>query len=154
MNVAGGDDRLIQLLAQPDDRAVIFPQRFFVRHLTVSHHEQVVVNRLDFQIIVEPGDLFQRRPRLAAGHRTVQLARFTGAAEQQALAIFDENAFRNARLLVEIIQMRIGNQLIQILKARLILHQNDLMHRADFFRVPPGQAGVDVFDACRAGILF
>ena len=132
----------------------MLPQRFFVRHLTISHHEQVVVDRLDFEIIVEPGDFFQRRPRLAAGDRTVQLARFAGAAEQQTLSVFDENAFRDTRLLVEIIQMRIGNQLIQILKARLILHQNDLMHRADFFRVPPGQASVDVFDACRAGILF
>ena len=67
--------------------------------------------------------------------------------------MLDENAFRNTRLLVEIIQMRIGDELIQILKARLILYQNDLMHRADLFRVPPGQTGVDVFHARRAGIF-
>ena len=55
VDVAGGADRLAQLLSQPDDGAVKLPQLLLRLDVAVSQHEGVVAQGLDLQIVVERG---------------------------------------------------------------------------------------------------
>ena len=139
MHVAGGDHRLVEFFTQFDDRPVELPQGLFIWYVAIAHHEHVVSQRLNLQIIVEACNFAQRIPRLPVENRPVQLSRFAGAPNQQPFAVLRQHALWNARLLEEIIQMREGDQFIQVLQTGLVLDQNNLMIGAHLLWVAPRQ---------------
>ena len=132
MHVARGYHRNAQLLAQPDNGAVQVAQALVVRHLPLPHQKGVVADGLNFQIIVEPGDLLQLVPRLTRQHRPEQLACLAGAAEDQPLPVLLNHHPRHMRTAAEIIQMPDGYQPVQVFHAFLRLYQqNDMEALAD-----------------------
>ena len=82
VHVAGGDDRLVQILAQLDDGTVELLDPLLAVHLAVPHHIGVVAQRLDLKDIVVGGDFFQFLVAGAVHDGAVQLACLTGAGEQ------------------------------------------------------------------------
>ena len=82
VHVAGGNNRLVQILAQLDDGTVELLDPLLAVHLAVPHHIGIVAQRLDLQNIVVGGDFFQLLVAGAVHDGTVQLACFTGAGEQ------------------------------------------------------------------------
>lgn len=111
---------------------------------TLSEHKAVVADGLNLQIIIKTGDLTQLVPRAAVDHGAEKLARLAGAAQKQALAVLDQDAFGDARFFIKIFQMGLGDQLIQILKPRLVLHQNNLVIGTQLFGVTAREARVDL----------
>ena len=53
MDIAGGADRLVQFLSQPDDGAVELPQILLAPGVAVAEHEGVVAQGLNFQIVIK-----------------------------------------------------------------------------------------------------
>ena len=82
MGVAGGDDGLVQVLAQFDDSAVEVLDCVDGLHLAVSDHELVVAKRLDFEIVVIVSNAQQLLVGLAGHDGAVQLASFAGGRKQ------------------------------------------------------------------------
>ena len=87
MDIAGGHHGLVQLLADLDDGAVVLPQALDVR-VAVAHHEHVVADGLDLQVVVVAGDLAQVVEGLPLDHGPEELAGLAGAADEQALPVF------------------------------------------------------------------
>ena len=77
VHVARRDDRFFQPLAELHNRAVVFLELRDVAH-AVAHHEHVVAERLNLEVIVVGGDLEQLFKRLVPRHRAEQLARLAG----------------------------------------------------------------------------
>ena len=152
VHVARRDDRLVQPLAEPHDRAVVLLELRDVA-LAVAHHEHVVAERLDLEVIVVSGDLHQLFKRLVPRHRPEQLARLAGRAEDQALTVLVEHAFRRAGALIEVIEVSVGNQLVQVLQADEVLHEDDLVVRRQLLRVAARERRVDVVHALRAEVV-
>ena len=97
-------DRNIQLFAEPDDLPVQLAQPLVVLHRALAHEERVVADRLHLEVIIEPRDFLQISGfALARQHRAEQLARFARASDDQPLAVFLDQAARNARRAVEIV---------------------------------------------------
>ena len=105
VHVARGDNRLAELFAQADDRAVEFTQLFLILDLAIADHKRVVADRLDLQVIVKFRDAAQLRPGRAVEHGAEQLARLAGAAKQEPFAVLHERAFEDARLFEERFQV-------------------------------------------------
>ena len=66
-------------------------------------NEAIVADGLDLQIVVERRNAPQLRPVLVIRHRPEQLARFARGADDEALAVLVQNAFRRAGTLIEVI---------------------------------------------------
>ena len=86
MDVAGGHHRLVQLLANAHNGAVVLPQALHVG-VAVAHHEHVVAKGLDFQVVVVGGDFAQVVEGLPLHHGPEQLAGLAGATHQQARCV-------------------------------------------------------------------
>ena len=127
MDVAGGADGNMQGISQPYNGAVEVPELFFVTGSPFLHHKLVVSQRLDLQKIVEAGDGTQFLPRPAIHNCTIQFPLVTGAAEKQPLLVLQQLAFGDAGLSIEVMQMRPGNQLIQVFKPCSISRQDRQM---------------------------
>ena len=129
MDVAGGADRLAQLLAQTDDGAVELPQVLLRLDIAVADHELVVAQGLDLQIVVERGDAAQLRPVLMVGHRLEKLARLAGRTDDEALAVGHQLRLGDDRHALEVLQVGGGDQLVEVFQTQLILGENDDMLR-------------------------
>ena len=127
MHVTGRAARFAQRVGQLQNRAVIVAQRLFVLRDALGNHKPVVVDGLDFQIVVEIRDALEFLERFALDHRVKQLTRLTGRTENQSLAVLDELGTRHQRTAVKMIQKTIRNELVQVFQADLILYQNDEM---------------------------
>ena len=126
MHVAGGDDRLVQPLAKVEEGTVEIAQSLFVGDGAVAHHEVVVGDRLDLDVIVEAGELFQPFRIVRIGHEiTHQLARFAGAADNEPFPGIVDEPLGNARTAVEIAQLGFGDQAVEIFQACRVLRQQD-----------------------------
>ena len=64
-----------------------------------------------------------------------------------------EHAFRRAGPLVEVIEVPVGDQLVQVFQTDKVLHKNDLVVGRQLFRVAARERGVDVAHALRAEIV-
>ena len=125
MHVAGGHHRQAQFFAQAHDAAVVFPQGLLVGHLAFPDQEGVVAQGLDLQVVVEPGDFGQLFIAGAVHHGAVQFARFAGGAHDDALAVFLQHGPGNVGLAAEILQVRLGNHVVQVSHAVLVGGQQD-----------------------------
>ena len=102
VHVAGGRHRDVQLIPQFHNAPV---QRTHLVHggqAALPHQEGVVPRRLDFQIIIKPGHLLQLFLTCAVHQRPIKLAGFAGAAYDNTLPIFLNQAPGNAGSPVEI----------------------------------------------------
>ena len=134
MHVAGRHTWLAQLVRNRQDLAVVIAQLFLVLCRAVGNHKLVVANRLNFQIIIEVGNLEQIFMRCAVHHLGKQLACLTGRAKNQALSVTNQFTARHNRLFIEIFQVGIGNQLVQIFESHLIFCQNNKVIPAQIFQ--------------------
>ena len=86
MHVAGGDDGLAELLAEPDDGAVEAAQLLLILGKTLVEHEAVVADGLDLEEVIERRDALELRPALVVQDGLEQLARLAGRADDEPLA--------------------------------------------------------------------
>ena len=150
VHVAGGHDGDAQLIAELHDDAVEVAQGFLIRETALAHHEIVVADGLDFEVVVPGGDLLQLLPGLVGQHRLEQLARLAGAADNQALAQLLDLLLGHVGTAAEVLQMADGDELVQVHQAVLGLDQND-----DVVAVADGAAleGVQVREGGKTLIL-
>ena len=141
MDVAGGDNGLIQLPAQLQDGAVIILQYRLVLDPAVFHQKTVVADGLDLQIVVKLCDLFQLFFLRAVHHRAVQLAHAAGGADEQSLPVLQKQAFGDGGAAVEIFQVGLGDHLIQVFQSRPVFGQHD--HVVGLGHVRAAQGVVD-----------
>ena len=127
VHVTGRTARFAQRIGQLQNRAVIVAQRLFVLRDALGNHKPVVVDGLDFQIVVEIRNAFELLERFALDHRVKQLARLTGRTKNQSLAVLDKLGTRHQRTTVKMIEKTVRNELVQVFQSDLILHQNDEM---------------------------
>ena len=130
MHVAGRNDELAEPAAEREDTAVKFAQILLVARLAVVDEEVVVAQRLDFQIIVERCEPVEFGVAPAAHDGVEDLARLARRADEDTLAVPHQQALRNDGILPEVLQMRFGDELIEILEAGLVLHEQRDMPRA------------------------
>ena len=105
MHVAGGADRLAQLLAEPHDRAVEFPELLVRAHAAVTDHEPVVAQRLDLQIVVIGGNALELRPILMVDDCAEQLARLARRADDQSFAVGVQLALGDRRHALKVLEV-------------------------------------------------
>ena len=105
MHVAGGDDPLAQLLAEPDNGAVEVAQLLLAPDRALAQHEAIIADGLDLEIIVERRDALELLPILVIRDRAEQLARLAGRADDKPFAVRDQLALRNDRHTLEILEV-------------------------------------------------
>ena len=108
MDVAGRDKRFSELLCELGDLEINGAQvvvRLDVREIVAAFQEVIVVNRLDFEIVIERRNLFELLVRLMLLDGADELACLAGRTNQQALAELLDDFARQARLTVEETQM-------------------------------------------------
>ena len=105
MHIAGGDDPLAQLLAEPDDGAIEVAQLLLAPGRALAQHEAIVADGLDLEIIVEGRDALELLPILVIRDRTEQLARLAGRADDKSLAVRDQLALRDDGHALEILEV-------------------------------------------------
>ena len=125
VHVAGSNDRLVQVFAQFNNRAVEVLDVLLAVHLALAHHVGIVAQRLNFQDIIVGCDLFQFVVAGAVHDGAVQLTCFAGRGEQQAVAVLVQQAAGHAGLFEEVIHVGFADDLVQVLQAHLVLDQND-----------------------------
>ena len=147
MDIAGGDDGLVQVFAQLDDGAVEVLDDLFALHLSIPHHIGVVAQRLYLQNIVIRCNFLQFFVGAALHDRPVKFSCFTGRSEDKAVPVLVQKAAGNAGLLEEVVDMGLADDLIEVFQAHLAAHEDDeviillLQHLA-----VPAEAGVDAAD--------
>ena len=127
MHVAGGNDRLVQFLAQLDDGTVEVLDRLDGVHRAVAHHKFVVAQRLHFQNVVIFRDAQQFLVGLPRHNSSVKLPCFTGRGEQQSLPVLVEQTAGHTGFFEEILGMGGTDDAVKVFEPHLILHQNDEM---------------------------
>ena len=119
MHVAGGDGKLAELIAQLNYASVVVLKIFFRPFRLIGfRHEHIVVKRLYFKIIVPFGYAALLLLRLASAYGAIKLAGFTCGAQKYAFPEHIEKAPRYAGALVEVLKMRVRNELIKVFEAR------------------------------------
>ena len=147
VHVAGGDHRLVQVLAQLYDRAVEVLDLLLAVHLALAHHVGIVAQRLDLQNVVVGGDLFQFLIGGAVHDGTIQLTGLAGTGEQQAVPVLIQQAAGHPGLFKEVVDVGLAHDLVQILQAHLVLDQDDQVVILLFQHLAvAAQAGVDLAD--------
>ena len=141
VDVAGGHHRLVQLFANAHNGAVVLPQALHVG-VAVAHHEHVVAQGLDFQVVVVGGDFAQVVEGLPLHHGPEQLAGLAGAAHQQALPVLVQQALGGAGIAVEVVEMSLGDEAVQVFQARVVLHQQNHVVGPQLLGVAAGQGAV------------
>ena len=158
VDVAGGADGLVQLLAQADDGAVELPQLLLRLDVTVAEHEHIVADGLNFQIVVKRRDAPELGPVLVVLHRLEQLPGLAGGADDEALPVSHQLGFGDDGHPLEVLQVGGGDQLVQVLEAHFVLgQQDDVLGKAAGLAAPGPQLqhlGVDVLEAADAQLLF
>ena len=160
VNVSGGDHRLAQFLAQPDDFPVVLPEVFvgFGLVFLVCQHKAVICQGLDFQKIVKRRNALQLVVAFPVEDGLEQLARFTGGADDQTLPQLKNVGLGHPRDPAEILQIGVGDQMVQVAQTDLILGKND-----DVPRLPVsdpaagtqmGHGGVDGLQVVNVMLLF
>ena len=160
MNIAGSNHRFPQFLAQPNHGTIQISQ-IFLRvdiDLLIFKHETVIGNGLYFQIIVERGDTLQLIFSLFLQNCLEQLTGFTGRANDQTLPHGHQLGLGNPGHTTEIMQIGVGNQVIQISQTDLVLGKEDNMSCLPFLDLSAGtQAlhhGIDLLKSMDLVLFF
>ena len=103
MNVSGRNNRDSQLIAQLDNGLVKLLQFADALNSSVVHHELVVSDWLNFQIIIKACNPAQLIPAFSRYNCAEQLARFARASDKQSFSVLDQFAFRDKRTLFKIV---------------------------------------------------
>ena len=128
VDVAGRDERLAELLGDLGDLEVDRNEvliRLDGGVLVAALEEVVVVDGLDLEVVVERGDLHELLVRALLLDGADELAGLAGGADEQAAPILLDDVFRQARLAVEVAQMRERDELIEVAQAVGILGEHD-----------------------------
>ena len=151
VHVRGGDDRLAELLAEPVDRAVVVLEDRGVADGAVVDQKGVVADGLDLEVVVERGDLFELLAARARHDRAVELAHAAGRADEDALAVLQEQAFGHGGHAVEVFEVGLADHLVQVFQARAVLDQQDHVVRLRHVGAPQRVVdGLDVVHGARA----
>ena len=127
MHISGGHHRFPQILAQPNHRAVKAAKLLFIRRDPLCQHKAVVCQRLNFQEIIEGRNPLQFILALTLHNGLEQLSRLAGGTDQQSLPKLHQLRLGNSGNTLKVFQVRVGNQMIQIAQAHLILgKENDM----------------------------
>ena len=105
VDVAGRDDGLAEFFAQRDDAAVEVPEVLVVFRGAVFEHKGVVADRLNLQIVVEAAQALQFLVALFSGDGIENFARLARRADDDALAVLQQQAFRHDGVFLEVLQM-------------------------------------------------
>ena len=147
MDVAGGDHRLVQVLAQLDDGPVEVLDPLDAVHPAFPDHILVVAQGLDLQQVVVGGDLFQLLVGAALHHGPVQLTGFAGRGDDQPFPVLVQQAAGHPRLFEKVIQMGPADDLVQVFQPGLVLDQQDDVVILFAQHLPvAAQSGVDAPD--------
>ena len=146
MHVARRHNGLAELLAELHDAAVEVAQGFLAAHGAVVEQEVVIRQRHDLEIVVKRRDAPQLRVALAAQHRLEHLARLAGRADDETLAVFHKQALGDGGVALEILQIRPGNDLVEVFQAGLVFHQNGDVVRAALLLQAAAHEIVEVAD--------
>ena len=103
MNVSSCNNRDSQFIAQLDDGLVKLLQFADALNSSVMHHELVVADWLNFQIIIKTCDPAQLIPAFSRYNCAEQLASLARASDKQSFSVFDQFAFRDKRTLFKIV---------------------------------------------------
>ncbi len=144
VHVRGRDDRLIQLPAEVEDRAVVVLQHALVLYAAVFDEKAVVCDRLDLEIVVKRGDLLQFLLACAVHNRAVELAHAAGRADEDALAVLQQQALRHAGRAVEVFEIGLRDHLVQVFQPHAVLHKED--HMVGLRHIGAAQGVVDMLD--------
>ena len=89
--------------------------------------------------------------------RLEQLAGLAGRADDQALAVAQQLRLRHTRKALEILQMGVGNDVVEVAQARLVLGKDDDMAGAAVVDAAAGaqahHVGVDGLDVLQAPLM-
>ena len=132
MHITGGYQHFAQLPGQLRHLQVDPAQIIVgidIREFLAALQEVIIVDGLDFQIIIKRRNLYQLLLRRPGHDGANQLPRLAGRAYQDTLAEFLDNGLRQARLAMEIFHMGKGDHLVKIAQAIGILRQKDDMVR-------------------------
>ena len=146
MHVARRHNGLAELLAELHDAAVEVAQGFLAAHGAVVEQEVVIRQRHDLEIVVKRRDAPQLRVALAAQHRLEHLARLARRADDETLAVFHKQALGDGGVALEILQIRPGNDLVEVFQAGLVFHQNGDVVRAALLLQAAAHEIVEVAD--------
>ena len=83
------------------------------------------MKRLDFQIVVEIRNVFDFGFGFFRNNRLNQFARFTRGTDNQTVAHFGKQTFRNSRAVVHKFQLTYRHEFIQVRKPDFVSRQND-----------------------------
>ena len=150
MHVARGNDGLAELLAELHDAAVEVAQGFLAAHGAVVEQEAIIRQRHDLKIVVKRGDASELRVALAAQHGLEHLARLAGRADDEPLAVFHEQALGDGGVALKMLQIRPGDDLIEIFQAGLAAHENGDVVRAALFLQAAAHESVEIVERLRA----
>ena len=160
VNVSGGDHRFAQFLAQPDDFPVVLPEVFIGFGLVffVCQHKAVVCQGLDFQKIVKGRNALQLVVAFPVEDGLEQLARFAGGADDQTLPQLKNVGLGHPGHPAEILQIGVGDQMVQVAQTDLILGKNDDVPRLTVGDAAAGaqmgHGGVDGLQVVNVMLLF
>jgi len=129
MDIARGDDRLVELLPELDDPAVDIAQILLAGNSrdVVTNQIGIVAGRLYFQIIVKIDDRCDFRIAPVAEDCLIEFACRAGRSQKEPVPAFRKKALGDPRARLEIIQMRLRNQLVEIPPAHFRPGQDDGM---------------------------
>ena len=128
MDIARRDERLAELPRNLGDLEVDLDEvviRLDCGVLVAALEEVVVVDGLDLEVIVERGNLHELLVRALFLDGADELAGLAGGADEQAAPVLLDDVLRQARLAVEVAQMRERDELVEIAQAVGILREHD-----------------------------
>ena len=146
VDVAGRDDRFVQVFADPDNRLVELHQLGAALRLPRFQHKFVVADRLDLEVVVKAGDFTQLLERLAVDDRPEELPRLAGGTDQQPFPVLHDLALGGAGAAVEVFDVGAGNQFIEVFEPDAVFDQQDLVVGLQLFGVAAPQVGVQLPD--------
>ena len=132
MHIAGRDQRLAEPARQLVHLAVDVPEILIRLHgeAVVKFQKVIVVNGLDLEEVVELRHLLQLRIGTPGDDAADQLARLTGRADDDPLAVLLQDGTRHTRTAAllrpaEVADMRERDELIEVIEPRFIFRQKD-----------------------------
>ena len=124
MHVSRRNNGYFEAVSKGDDLAVDVEDPL-LGGLVFTHEKRVVAARLNLQKVIGLREILH--PLLAGfvQNRLIQLARLAGRAKDQPLAIERKQAERNGRVIVKVIQVRVADDAVEVLHARLRFREYD-----------------------------
>ena len=146
--IAGSHHRLAQFLPQTDDGTVKLPQLLNILGNSLFQHEHIVADGLNFQEIIERGDVLQFFFTLVLHNRLEQFAGFTGRADNQTLSVLHDLRFRHPGEALEKLQVGVRDQMVEVTQSHLVFgKENNVVGAALAKRCLPLQThhiGIDL----------